>query len=246
MRRKHLQFTDFQGRQLQDLLDSHLGVQLTPQTRAVVQSEGRTINIWVLAPAADGEPAMRAPLPPVTAPAPTVAATGRSTSAAYEWQTPAETADDLLALTGNPLGVLSAAAVRTAAATPGWSRFGLSSHEFDLLRQALTDCQLPAVPSHTPDHASLNGASVLREWLWSHRRSSRPLTRAVAAAVACASFSNQPLWVDLGLSGRDPLNALLNGHFPALYRLNTTHMGWKKFFLLKLPGLLPAENTPLR
>lgn len=248
MRRKHLKFTDFQGRQLQELLDSHLGMRLTPQTRAVVQSAGRTINIWVLCPASADGPVMRAPLPPQPMPAATPAARplDPDAPAEYDWQTPSDTVDDVLAMADSPLRVLSAIAVCTAAAAPGWPSLGLSRNEFTQLQQVMSDLAWPELPHGMPADGHHAGASTLCEWLWSYRRSSQPLTRAVAAAVACASFSNKPLWADLGLSGRDPLNTLLQGHFPALYRLNTTHMGWKKFFLLKLPQLLPGSAARQR
>lgn len=242
MRRKHLKFTDFQGRQLQDLLNSHLGIQLTPQTRAVVQSAGRTINIWVLTPAAPDEPALPAPLPPETlleTPA-ELAHTDTLAPTSYSWQNAIDGTDDLLALSDNPLTVLSTVAIRSIAATRQWPTLGMALEEFNRLQAVLGDSLLTPARSDTPAQTPTDAVNTLREWLWSHRRSDRPLTRTVAAAVACASFSQKPLWVDLGLSGRDHLNTLLNGHFPALYRLNTTHMGWKKFFLLKQPELQPA------
>lgn len=239
MRRKHLKFTDFQGRQLQDLLDSHLGIQLTPQTRAVVQSAGRTINIWVLTPAAPDEPAMPAPMPPepgLETPA-ELAHTDTLPPARYSWQNAVDGTDDLLALNDNPLTVLSAVALRSIAATRQWPTLGMALDEFNRLQAVLGDSLLTPARTDATAQPSTDAVNTLREWLWSHRRSDRPLTRTVAAAVACASFSQKPLWVDLGLTGRDNLNTLLNGHFPALYRLNTTHMGWKKFFMLKQPEL---------
>lgn len=239
MRRKHLKFTDFQGRQLQDLLDSHLGIQLTPQTRAVVQSAGRTINIWVLTPAAPDEPAMPAPLPPepgLETPA-ELAHTDTLPPTCYSWQNAVDGTDDLLALNDNPLTVLSAVALRSIAATRQWPTLGMALDEFNRLQAVLGDSLLTPARTDATAQPSTDAVNTLREWLWSHRRSDRPLTRTVAAAVACASFSQKPLWVDLGLTGRDNLNTLLNGHFPALYRLNTTHMGWKKFFMLKQPEL---------
>lgn len=230
MRRKHLKFTDFQGRQLQDLLDRHLGIQLTPQTKAVVQSAGRTVNIWVLTPALPDTTPLRAPVPPEVAA--DMAPTEVLSTLRYDWET-ADAPSDLLALPDTPLSTLSAEAVRNAALH--WPRLGLDCDEFSHL-QARLGWRVLDLPRHDALHHPLpEGVTPLREWLWSHRRSSHPLTRAVAAALACASFTENLLWSDLGLNGRDPLNTLFNGHFPTLYRLNTTHMGWKKFLFLKQP-----------
>jgi nitrogen fixation protein NifQ len=55
------------------------------------------------------------------------------------------------------------------------------------------------------------------------------LAHHLALALAQASMGPNHLWEDLGLGGREQLNALMQEHFTSLKLLNSGNMRWKKF-----------------
>ncbi len=133
----------------------------------------------------------------------------------------------------------------TPPVNPAATTLGLGSEEFERLHAELGPALLGELhpPSESPDTPRTADVACekMLALLWDHRGSDSPLTRAVAAAVACASKEDHHLWVDLGLSGRDQVNELLKGHFAALHRRNLTHMGWKKFLLLQTGQPVPSH-----
>lgn len=223
---KPLNLKSPQGRQITRLLTRRSRLQLSVKSQAVVQSAGRTLQVWIMEPTAILSPQSgkrRVALPPATA-------RTYSGSAGLQADTPsAADSASLLALSQRAIVFL-----RESAEGEQISTLGLDADEFNSLRTVLGEAVLGSSPARTEkaQHPAPELAQLIA-WLWSFRRSDAPLTRAVAAALACACFRSQHLWDELGLAGRDPLNTLLSGHFPQLYRMNYTHMGWKKFILLQ-------------
>lgn len=119
---------------------------------------------------------------------------------------------------------------------------GLTVDEFLALRSALGASVLgpstDAAEAPAPDARALKMLALL----WDSRGEDSALTRAVAAAIACAAREDHHLWVDLGLPGRDQVNQLIKNHFPALYRRNASHVGWKKFLLLQIGEAAPTTR----
>ena len=93
---------------------------------------------------------------------------------------------------------------------------------------------LPVLPSYP--------YAPLLALLWSFRQEESPLTQAVAATVATATFGARHLWQDLGLGGRDDVTCLLQGHFPELVALNTSDLKWKRFLYQRLGHMLGQEG----
>ncbi len=223
---KPLNLKSPQGRQITRMLTRRSRLQVSVKSQAVVQSAGRTLQVWIMEPTAPPFP--QSSRKPVAAP-PVLARI-------YSWSA-AQPADSPSAADSAPLLALSQRAIafmrESAEGDPAFT-LGLDADEFNSLRTVLGEAVLGSSLAHTEaaKHPAPELAQLLA-WLWSFRRSDAPLTRAVAAALACACFRSQHLWDELGLAGRDPLNTLLSGHFPQLYRMNYTHMGWKKFILLQ-------------
>lgn len=224
------------ARHLQQLLGDSAALPRALQNHIVTRSAGHTTHIWVInifpgavAPAESARVAAAARLDSMAAPvaAPLPPWTADTTG-------PQEAAD------ADPLDTLSRLAVRTAIAShpagspcPAWAAMGLARWEFDSLRDVLGADTLGEQAAGRATDMPTAAASALLEWLWAYRTHNSPLTRAVCAAIACASMRPRHLWEELGLAGRDPLNRLLAGHLHALYRRNVTHMGWKKFILMQ-------------
>lgn len=82
------------------------------------------------------------------------------------------------------------------------------------------------------------------------------LAQHLARALAEASMGPNHLWEDLGLGGRDQLNALMQEHFSSLKAQNSQNMRWKKFFyralceraevlICKSPHCASCEDKPI-
>jgi nitrogen fixation protein NifQ len=82
------------------------------------------------------------------------------------------------------------------------------------------------------------------------------LAQHLARALAVASMGPNHLWEDLGLGGRDQLNALMQEHFTSLKVKNNQNMRWKKFFyralceraevlICKSPHCESCEDKPI-
>lgn len=69
----------------------------------------------------------------------------------------------------------------------------------------------------------------LRDVLRMHASGGFDLERPLAAMIARRCKSPHHLWQDLGLRNRGELSALMNRHFAALARRNSSDMKWKKF-----------------
>lgn len=110
-------------------------------------------------------------------------------------------------------------------------------------------CLQPAPPDGSGLVPPLPGFPYphLLAWMWRHRRQDAPLTHAVAAAVACATFGSRHLWQDLGFDGRDDVRSLLEGHFPALVERNVHDLKWKRFLYQEVGTVLGhADLRPPR
>ncbi len=58
----------------------------------------------------------------------------------------------------------------------------------------------------------------------------------LAEWIARGALGERHLYVDMGLSARAELRALLEAHFPAFAAENTEDMRWKKFIYRRLCG----------
>ena len=232
------------------LLD--IRVEAGPRLRGWLRRQGLPLQVWVAV--GNGPPQQvwsgqrpGRPLPlaaPDTEagatdhPAPATTSPAPLPGEAFGW-TPFEPATDDA---GQALAQLSRRVIRHVRGlgeqppvNPAAATLGLAHEEFRALGQALGPELLGPVSGPLPPDAPIDLAChKMLSLLWASRRDDSPLTRAVAAALACASKEDHHLWVDLGLSGRDQVNQLIKGHFPALYRSNVSHVGWKKYLLKQI------------
>jgi len=103
-------------------------------------------------------------------------------------------------------------------------------------QQALMAAVFPGLTLCWPETAGDAGDEFddLVALLRRHAGDDGPATRWLAHAIATACKGANQLWQDMGLPGRDTLNALMQAHFGPLKARNAQNMRWKKFFYREL------------